>query len=278
VFSWDGWSDSLSGIREYVIEVFHLKPNKNVKPNLTEPGPWTPYKRIKLAYSDRTFIYTPDQPGMYSFILNIFDKANNSQYARNLVLFDDHSSVTKDNFSPIIATSAAKETNFKWQNSLSNDITISWKGHFRNRFHDENKLLIPVTPYAYYNSEFEFEKKVPVQLEDMDGKRTLSGITNANGITQFQFAYRNANQGRNTTSLHWHNVSNVTSQTVTLTTPRQSGDTLNVWIKAKDIIGNEQVDMTQIHFDDTPPELENRSIILEENLKNSTYPFSSRLV
>lgn len=91
--------------------------------------------------SSRNFTRVPAQPGMYSYILNVIDRANNTQYARSLVLYDPMSSITTYDTSPMIATSAAEETNYKWQNNLTNPISVSWKSHFRNDFLESNKLL-----------------------------------------------------------------------------------------------------------------------------------------
>lgn len=111
---------------------------------MSEPDPWKPLNVFTLSESDRKFKRVLVQPGMYSFILNVVDNANNSQYARTLVLFDNQSSITTNNSSPMIVTSAAKETSYKWQNNLTNPISVSWKSHFRNDYHERNKLLSPV--------------------------------------------------------------------------------------------------------------------------------------
>ena len=34
------------------------------------------------------------------------------------------------------------------------------------------------------------------------------------------------------------------------------GSTFTIWVKATDVLGNVKVDRTQVHFDDTPPEVE----------------------
>lgn len=260
----------------YTIQEFLLKPNENVNPNLTEPNPWDPSKSFSFSDSERNFTYTPDQPGMYAFLLNVIDNANNTQYARTLVLYDNQSSVTIDTNSPLIATSAAEETNYKWQNSLTTNISISWRGHFRNTFHENNKLLVPVTPYKYYNHYVKFHKAVPDKLEDKDGDRTLARVTNVHGIVGFQYTYRHVNQGSQPPS-DWNPVSDINSQTASFNIPRSNGDGLNVWVKATDVLGNKQIDVMQVYFDETPPDpLTQRSVNFIKNLKNSTFPFSSR--
>lgn len=134
---------------------------------MSEPDPWKPLNVFTLPVSKREFKRELVHPGMYSYILNVVDNANNSQYARTLVLFDNQSSITTDNSSPMIVTSAVEETRYKWQNNLTNPISVSWKSHFRNNYHERNKLLSPVTAYKHD------QKKVLDDLEDKDGKRTL---------------------------------------------------------------------------------------------------------
>ncbi|XP_062587619.1 uncharacterized protein LOC134249266, partial [Saccostrea cucullata] len=276
-FSWDGWEDVLSGIGKYTIQEFLLQPNQNVNPSLTEPDPWSPTKTFTFNTTVRTFSYTPSQPGMYSFILNVVDRANNSEYARTLVLYDNTSSITTDEAFPIISTSAVKETNYQWQNNLTNDITISWKGHFRNVLHENEKFLIPVTDYSHFDHDKKFEKLVLSKLDDNDGNRTLNAIRNIHGIVKFEYDFGNANQGSQAPT-NWQPINDLT-ETVTFFIPRRNGDTLNVWIKATDVLGNKEVDLMHVYFDETPPaNLTTGDVRFIPNLKNSTFPFTSRLL
>lgn len=236
---------------------------------MSEPDPWKQLNVFTLSESARKFNRTLVQPGMYSFILNVVDNANNSQYARTLVLFDNRSSITTDNSSPMIVTSAAEDTNYKWQNNLTNSISVSWKSHFRNGYHDKNKLLSPVTAFKHY------QKKVLDDLEDKDGKRTLKGIANAHGVVKFQYTFRHSNQGNDPPDEWRDPTDNIMSQTATFHTSRHNGDSLNVWVKAIDILGNEKIDMMQVFFDETPPE-NLGDITFKKNMKNSTLSFSSR--
>lgn len=236
---------------------------------------WKPLNIFTFPKSSRNYTRTPAEPGMYSYILNVIDKANNSQYARTLVLYDTQSSITTDDSSPMVATSAAEETSYKWQNNLTNPISVSWKNHFRNDFLESNKLLRPVSPYKYFNSYANFYKAVPDNLEDHDGMRTLKGITNAHGVVKFQYAYRHSNQGNDPPNDWKDPTDNFMSQTTSFNAIRHNGDSLNVWVKAIDILGNEKIDMIQVYFDETPPD-KLGDITFIKNIENSTLPFSSR--
>lgn len=273
-FHWDGWHDVLAGVGQYKIEEFLLQINPNNIKNLSETDVWRPLNVFTFPKSSRNYTRTPAQSGMYSYILNVIDRANNSQYARTLVLYDAKSSITTDDSSPMVATSAAEETNNKWQNNLTNLISVSWKSHFRNDFLESNKLLRPVSPYKYFNSHVNFHKAVPDNLEDKDGMRTLKGITNAHGVVKFQYTFRHSNQGNDPPNDWRDPTDNFLSQTASFDAIRKNGDSLNVWVKAIDILGNDKIDMMQVYFDETPPEfLEDIEFI--KNIENSTLPFSS---
>ena len=59
--------------------------------------------------------YTPSEPGVYSCILEVSDTANNTRYARRIVIFDKTSTVaTRDQFR-FYSLSASKESNYRWQ-------------------------------------------------------------------------------------------------------------------------------------------------------------------
>ncbi|XP_062593097.1 uncharacterized protein LOC134254585 [Saccostrea cucullata] len=272
---WDGWSDVLSGIEKYIIEIYLLKPNQNVNPILSEPDPWSPMNTLIFNSTARGYNFVFLIPGMYSLILNVVDKANNSEYARKLVLYDNTSSISIDNSSPMISTSAVKETNYQWQNNLTNDISISWEGHFRNKFHENNKLLNQVTDFKHFDHDKGIQKIVHDVLDDNDGERTLNAIPNVHGIVKFEYAYGNANQG-NQTPTNWQIIIDL-NQTVSFFVQRQNGDTLNVWIRATDSVGNSDSDIMHVYFDETPPTaLTKRTVEFKPNLNNSVFSFSSR--
>ncbi|XP_062597629.1 uncharacterized protein LOC134259048 [Saccostrea cucullata] len=274
---WNNWMDDLSGLKGYKLQVYLLKPNTTY---LTEPYPWNPLEEIVINDNNVNYRYryTPQKAGMYSFILNVIDKANNTQYARTLVLYDPSSSITLST-SPFIATSAEPETNYMWQNNLKNNITVSWKGHFENKFHDTNKLLNQVSHYQHFDHITKYEKQVPEQLDDKSGKRTLLPIQNIHGIVKFDYFYRNGNQGNSTPDREsWFSVKNIFSESQTFYIDRKDGNAINFWVRATDVMGNEKVDMTKIFFDSTPPgALADSDVKFTRNTKSPTYDFSSRL-
>ncbi|KAH3833714.1 hypothetical protein DPMN_107027 [Dreissena polymorpha] len=91
---WNGWSDDLSGLAYYYVEVFRLKPN--IHNELIEMEPLSPvFSYMENNTGSPTFpTYTPPSAGMFSILLQTSDKANNSKIARRLVLYDNESSIT----------------------------------------------------------------------------------------------------------------------------------------------------------------------------------------
>ena len=242
--------------------------------HLREPRPWNADEEISYNSAKTSFTYTPKQNEMLSFILNVIDNANNTRYVRTLVLYDPLSTVTLTAM-PFVATSAEPETEYRWQKSLNDNITISWTGRFQNKFHHVNKLLNPVARYLHYDFLSKYEKQVPLELDDRTGKRNLQGIPNVFGIVKFEYFFRHSNQG-NSTPTSWKPVRSL-SENQTFNIERKDGDTINFWIKAYDILGNEKVAMTQLSFDSSPPaKLRFRNVVLRRNIKTNIYNFSSR--
>lgn len=270
---WNGWIDKLSGIKGYKLQVFLLKSNTTT---LKEPRPWNPDEEISLNKSESGYTYFPKQSGMFSFILNVIDNANNTQYARTLVLYDPKSNVTLSS-SQFFATTAEQETNYRWQKNLNSNISMSWKGHFQNKFHHDEGLLNPVARYLHYDFMTKYEKQVPLELDDNTGNRSLQRIPNVFGIVKFEYFYRNSNQG-NKTPIFWKSVSEPLSENQTFNIERRDGDTINFWVKATDILGNDKIDMTQISFDSSPPsKLRDADVTFLRNVKTTNFNFSSRL-
>jgi hypothetical protein len=165
--SWGGWSDALSGIAYYYLEVFKLEPN--TQNDLTELEPLKPIYQFETNKTSSINFptYHPPETGMYSILLQVSDKANNSKIARRLVLYDNDSSITltKPAFNPYMpinvsdikigdggmhVITAIPETGYIWQTSNEKNktrIVLNWKNHFVNTIYDQGKLLNRVLKY-----------------------------------------------------------------------------------------------------------------------------------
>ena len=85
--------------------------------------------------------YIPPRPGLYSVVLGASDLANNTKYVRRLVLFDPVSHVTSDPDHDLFVSTASEAANYSYQSNISSDVVVTWEGHFRNAFVEDNGLL-----------------------------------------------------------------------------------------------------------------------------------------
>ncbi|XP_053391930.1 uncharacterized protein LOC123531686 [Mercenaria mercenaria] len=294
--TWDGWSDALSRISYYYMEVFELKPN--VHGDLTELEPLKPVFNFRTneTYSIEFPTYTPSQPGMYSILLRTADHANNSKIARRLVLFDNHSNITLTkpgflsgkaiNVSDISVgdggmhvISAEPETGYMWQttkNGTKTRIILDWQNHFVNKKHEDGKFLNRVLAYPIQFAKLQedgiLRSEKFVTLDDHEGKRTTSAIPNVHGIVKFE-TKRVLTDDRNVPVDGW--VSHPLIEKYELMEDLSDGSHVRLWVRATDVMNNTLADYTEVHIDNTPPRLADTK--LHKNIVNGTYTYSSRI-
>ncbi|XP_055958814.1 uncharacterized protein LOC130014035 [Patella vulgata] len=239
-FSWDGWIDADAGIKEYSYELFELHPVGNelgVKARKT--GSSTTSKSVDVTFS---------KPAVYSMILSAYDKAGNYKKARRLVIFDDTSAVTTTSGSVLRVTTALSTTNYKWQTNL-NSVTISWTNRYINTIHHNGRFLAAVRS----------EPGVESQYDDNYGSRTTQAISNVQGIVGIKTIYKVDHAGGSSINQPSQNefVDLGTDQQETITPVLKDGDTLRYFIRAYDILSQYKEESLTVHFDSSPPVIEN---------------------
>ncbi|XP_052105481.1 uncharacterized protein LOC127738317 [Mytilus californianus] len=285
--SWDGWKDELAGIFRYNWEIHHLRAD--ALGNLIEASPMEPfYSKTMFKEEYKPIIYTPPEPGMYSIILDVADKANNSRFARQFVLYDPVSNITTDETFKLYVSSAERETHYNWQSNIQNQmlngpsLSVSWKGHFRNKFHEDNQLLNSINSFHVTAMDGMYLKNVDNKLDDVSGNRTRKAIPNIHGIVLFEIASAVDSQGGKTITeiptaiSSWKNVDNFLHENQTIDVTLSDGDTVRIWVRSKDIMGNIKVDSTVVHIDTTPPTI--TTVDLDPNVNNTKFDFASRVV
>ncbi|XP_067649879.1 uncharacterized protein [Haliotis asinina] len=282
---WSNWNDFLSGMYRYAWEVFKLQVDGNQVLKEYEPlkpiyGPIEVNQSSSASNSFQT-TYTPTDPGVYSFILEASDKANNSVFVRRIALYDPVSSVTIDTGADnrLYISSAYPNGGYNWQDDPSRDIKVTWTNHFVNLMHEQGKWLNQVL--AYPPQLEDFLKNIPRESkqDDHEGNRTVEAIPNRRGVVKFELAYaKDSNAGVNQAepTTGWTDVG--LSETYTIPQglrlgPLTKQHTVTVWVRATDILGNTRVDSTRVHFDDTPPEVEQPTF--RKNVETNNVPFSS---
>jgi hypothetical protein len=99
--TWKGWTDALSGVFKYSVELWKMEFSPDDK-HLREPLITETSNPVPILIGEITTVteplkfpvFTPPEPGIYSCILEVSDVANNTRYARRLVIYDNTSQVT----------------------------------------------------------------------------------------------------------------------------------------------------------------------------------------
>ncbi|XP_076090376.1 uncharacterized protein LOC143062597 [Mytilus galloprovincialis] len=220
--------------------------------------------------------FTPNEPGVYSCILEVSDRANNTRYARRFVLFDKTSAVTTQNENPMYCTTASSSTSYAWQTNGGNTVQISWKDHFINTVHADGHFLSPISAYEPRLTDGGRRvdyKNIENKFDDYEGKMNRNGIDNINGIVKFEFAYQSPTA--DVSNLKW--TDRELSESTTLTLPSsEDGFSQMFWVRAIDTMGNTKGDTTVVYFDASPPVV--GLPVMDYNLGNGRYNFSSKQV
>ena len=170
----------MSGVDRYTMEIFKIQPN--IHDELIEMNPLNPIFTKTIYNSSETVTFAPTETSMYSVLLQVSDKANNSKVARQLFLYDNMSSIEftkpglidrmptldekqdmKKGDGGFHALSAIPETGYLWQttyNGSKTRIIFNWENHFVNKPIEQGKLLNKVLPY-------------PTQFEDLQDSGVL---------------------------------------------------------------------------------------------------------
>ncbi|XP_071102512.1 uncharacterized protein [Haliotis cracherodii] len=280
---WSNWTDVPSGMHRYAWEVFKLQVDGNQLLKEFEPlrPIYGPIEVNQSSSASNSFqaTYTPSQPGVYSFILEASDKANNSVFVRRIAIYDAVSNVTIDTGADnrLYISSADPKGGYNWQDDPSRPVTVTWTNHFVNLMHEEGKWLNEVR--AYPPQLEDFLKVIPKDSgqDDHDGQRTVDAIPNKRGVVKFEVANRkDSNDGMNqtipTSDSDWVDVGLTETYTINAAS-LTNRDTVTVWVRATDVLGNTRIDSTRVHFDDTPPEVEQP--MFRRNIQTNNAPFSS---
>ncbi|XP_061191568.1 uncharacterized protein LOC133199715 [Saccostrea echinata] len=335
-FEVDGWNDIPSGVEKYFLEIHNLKKKAHFD-TLSEENPMNPFYREERNASSLPFPeLTPPGPGIYSSIVQVTDKANNSEFARQIAIYDPNSTITTTAESNFYVSSAEKLSNHSWQSRCST-VEIKWKDYFKNSYHVENHFLLSVAEFPIQRRGGDIEelkneivKKVKEEYDDHDGKRSVSAVNHINGITGFEIfysyiSYSNSlaeNKTSNTTAIgkttensvpksdeydtdnsnktvstvpttvpmltkpaclqapnngnmenQWIEIENITHSSYSLYHEWKDGDSLNISVRARDIVNNTKTESRIVSFDGSQPITS--EAIFTKNVGNRTYGYSS---
>ncbi|XP_078700910.1 uncharacterized protein LOC144927390 [Branchiostoma floridae x Branchiostoma belcheri] len=240
-----GWTDALSGVAKYEYSVYMLVATGET---LTEPSTTVTEGTIQATNIQYPTI-TLTHAGVYSVILTVDDTATNYRRTRRFVLFDNTNTVELDSHHPLTITNSVAGNGENWLHCTACTVTASWSSHFINRYHHNNKLLNPIA---------EFHAGIDADYDQTTGTRNKNAIPNALGVTQFQVAFTQDHAGGTTLTQEptsWTSVNLNTQRSFYQS--KQDGDTVKIWVKARDIMGNEITDSVTAHVDSSAPVIEN---------------------
>ncbi|XP_061193771.1 uncharacterized protein LOC133202005 [Saccostrea echinata] len=302
---WSGWNDMLSGMESYNWEIFELQNQsgtlryvKRTKENCINPqfgdtcnAFLDPISSMKYNHSDeeKVMVYSPRRAGVYAMILEASDRANNSEYVARYVVYDPSSSSIEiqTGKNDIKALSGSPNASYKWQilsaPSQSNvRVEFSWEGHFINRLHQEEGFLNIIEDYK---PQLEDESAAPgVFPKTVSSKYKESGtdtrpqeeIPNKLGITRFETYFDDT--GEQTidvnSTLHWSDQNLTTTFSSTIGREIREGDSVKLWVRAEDKMGNRNLSFIQLGFDATGPLL--YEAMFMKNM-GSKYTYGSKL-
>ncbi|KAK2161992.1 hypothetical protein NP493_1549g00001, partial [Ridgeia piscesae] len=254
---WAGWSDALAGIKLYELAVYKMKAFGY---KLTHNGE-TALVRETLDATTRVYNTTLIDPGVYAVVLTAEDNAGNHQTARRFLIFDNVNvvSINTAEDKVLVVNSAAENTSYTWLTSLqsssytgdqASNVDIYWRGHFANVFHNTHKFL---------NGSSSNSPPIAAGYEELTGQPpdTVSreAIPNVNGIVKYEVSRAvDHDGGRSLNSPDsWSNVDDFQRETMTVDIPREDGDSVRVWVRATDVMGNTKTDSVLVHVDSSPP-------------------------
>jgi len=274
------WYDWQSGIDKYCVDVYQLLKAGNI----LEPSQ---HRTAMFCSSGVTsFQYTIPSPGVFSLLLTVYDKANNTATARKIVLFDKENGMKKTG-EPLRLNGVPVESGYGWLTTFprnSDDgnsrLTLNWKGRYTNQKHlSEGWLLSVRRNYDIFDDN----------LLKTDGRRTIHEIKHDNGTVGCRLAFKVDQQGGrdpHTSDIKASNISNSnelepstwaffdhTTQRTTLVIPGlNSNHTIVIWIQAFDVVGYSFEDQIKISFDNTPPKIDTAVLV-----ENAIDPYTSRV-
>ena len=206
---------------------------RTISSNITEVN-------VNLNISD-------DKPQLFCIVLSVKDVADNVKHARRFFLYDNSSKIMSRSNKPFYISSASKSTNYLWQ-THHNDICLTWKNHFYNRFYHDNKVLNPI--------ETDTSNGISGVYEQTKGILPVNGTKNVDGIIRFWVSYANKSN-INGSFISTIEATNLLAQSFCQNIALQDGQTYTFQVQAVDIVNNSFSEERAIHIDRSVPHIEN---------------------
>lgn len=248
--SFNGWLDPIpvrgttlhaSSIESYLLSVNEVIPSSGklkIDTNIIFS------KKNNASDFSMTLNLTSEAPRLYCLTLEVKDVADNVRQARRFLLHDNTTYITTSPEHPPRIISASEQTNFIWQ-THHNEICLSWKGRFLNKFYMDNELLnaIESDPHGFITGN----------MEQITGPLPIYGTPNVNGIIQYRISW-NRNNGPITSETQ---VPNFLNQSFCEVFKTSDGDTYSFNIRSIDIADNTYSENITVRIDASAPSINN---------------------
>ena len=242
-----GWTDPVptggtpvtsSKIESYEIRVNEVLPSKGIQ----KVDYISNFMAVMVddTVTEMTLNLTSDKPRLYCLTLEVKDVSENVRQSRRFILIDEITFIETHTHRPFQFTSASQETGYTWQ-THHNDICLSWKEYFVNKFYLENELFNGV--------EADPQGLITEKYEQINGELPVSGTPNVHGIVKYMVSWA-VNNGTFTSEIA---VPDFLNQTFCKHLLLTDGEQYTFNVRAVDIVGNTLNDSRTVFIDGSPP-------------------------
>ena len=242
-----GWSDPVptggtpvtsSKIGSYEIRVNNVLPSKGIQ-KVDYTSNFLSMK-VNHPITEMTLNLRSGIPRLYSITLEVKDVADNVRQCRRFILVDETTVIETQPDQPFQFTSASPDTGFTWQ-THHNDICLSWKEHFINKFYLDNELLngIEAAPHGLITGTY----------DQISGELPVSGTPNVHGIVKYMISWK-LNYGHFTSEIV---VPHFLNQTFCKQLPIVDGEKYTFNVRPVDIVNNTFQESRTVFIDSSPP-------------------------
>ncbi|XP_036362221.1 uncharacterized protein LOC115216576 [Octopus sinensis] len=182
-------------------------------------------------------------PGVYAVYLTIKDFAHNAQYARKFFLYDNSSLIEARNIPLPKVISKTGRSDIPWYSDEEN-ACITWYNLFMNTFLET------------YLKPIKEDNTIPEKYDHISGLLNINGTENIQGIDQFTYRFQVNNENISVENLTSPN----NNQTQCFQDTLQDGDSLRIWVTARDIMNQTLSKNITIYIDRSAPSIEEFSL------------------
>jgi len=234
-----GTSEMASKIESHEIRVNEVLPSKNA--NKVNHDNFLSMI-VNHTVTEMTLNLISDMPHLYCVTLEVKDVADNVRQCRRFILVDETTMLETKHDKPFQFTSASPDTSFTWQ-THHNDICLSWKDHFINKFYFDNELFngVEADPFGFIKGTY----------EQISGELPVSGTPNVHGIIKYMASWK-LNDGSFSQEIE---VPDFLNQTLCEQLSVNDGETYTFYVRPIDIVGNTYNESRTLFIDQSAPQI-----------------------